>query len=103
MGPVGPAPHPGLAAPYLIPNPADYPCPRCTRAHPGGHDKCKSVDKLCANRICLAVTNRICRKCNNFGHFTEVHDITEPGFRQLIVNTLGINLWGDWEYLSAQI
>jgi hypothetical protein len=51
----------------------------------------------------LAVTNRICRKCNNFGHFTEVHDITEPGFRQLIVNTLGINLWGDWEYLSAQI
>lgn len=28
----------------------------------------------------------------------QVHDITEPGYRQLIVNTLGINLWGDWEY-----
>merc|ERR1719435_429875 len=49
----------------LIPNPADFPCPRCTRHHPGGQDKCKSIDKLC-------------RKCNNIGHFTEVHDIQDP-------------------------
>jgi len=82
----GPAPGP---SPHLIPNPADFPCPRCTRSHPGGHDKCKSIDKLC-------------RKCNNVGHFTEVHDITDPGFRQLIVNTLGLNLWGDWEHPQPQ-
>ena len=31
------------------------------------------------------------------GHFQEVHDISDPHYRQLIVNTLGINLWGDWE------
>ena len=31
------------------------------------------------------------------GHFTEVHDISDPHYRQLVVNTLGINLWGDWE------
>merc|ERR1719402_600496 len=61
-----------------------FPCPRCTRHHPGGQDKCKSIDKLC-------------RKCNNIGHFTEVHDITDPKFRQLITNTLGINLWPDWD------
>jgi len=67
-----------------IPNAADFPCPRCTRHHPGGQDKCKSIDKLC-------------RKCGNVGHFTEVHDITDPMYRQLIVNTLGINLWGDWD------
>ena len=28
----------------------------------------------------------------------QVHDITDPGFRQLIVSTLGINLWGDWQH-----
>lgn len=79
-------PSPAVGAPVAacIPNPADFPCPRCTRHHPGGQDKCKSIDKLC-------------RKCNNVGHFTEVHDITDPMYRQLIVNTLGINLWGDWE------
>ena len=33
----------------------------------------------------------------NVGHFTEVHDITDSMNRQLIVHTLGINLWGDWE------
>ena len=33
--------------PALIPNPAEFPCPRCTRHHPGGQDKCKSIDKLC--------------------------------------------------------
>jgi len=70
--------------PTCIPNPSDFPCPRCTRHHPGGQDKCKSIDKLC-------------RKCGNVGHFTEVHDITDPQYRQLIVNTLGINLWGDWD------
>ena len=54
MGPAA-APAP---SPHLIPNPAEYPCPRCTRqGHT--HDKCKSLDKLC-------------RKCNNIGHFTEV-------------------------------
>jgi len=74
-------------APSCIPNPNDFPCPRCTRHHPGGQDKCKSIDKLC-------------RKCGNVGHFTEVHDITDPMYRQLIVNTLGINLWGDWEMKS---
>merc|ERR1719369_3904 len=79
-----PAVAPGAYKAACIPNPADYPCPRCTRHHPGGQDKCKSLDKLC-------------RKCGNVGHFTEVHDITDPMYRQLIVNTLGINLWGDWE------
>merc|ERR1712013_233962 len=78
-----PTPAQGFA-PSCIPNPSDFPCPRCTRHHPGGQDKCKSIDKLC-------------RKCGNVGHFTEVHDITDPMYRQLIVNTLGINLWGDWE------
>lgn len=73
-----------VLTPACIPNPSDFPCPRCTRHHPGGQDKCKSIDKLC-------------RKCGNVGHFTEVHDITDPMYRQLIVNTLGINLWGDWE------
>jgi len=79
-----PTPAAGLTQPSCIPNPSDFPCPRCTRHHPGGQDKCKSIDKLC-------------RKCGNVGHFTEVHDITDPMYRQLIVNTLGINLWGDWE------
>merc|ERR1719369_374575 len=80
-----PLPTPGqVFTPSCIPNPSDFPCPRCTRHHPGGQDKCKSIDKLC-------------RKCGNVGHFTEVHDITDPMYRQLIVNTLGINLWGDWE------
>merc|ERR1719483_1123798 len=79
-----PTPAAGLTQPSCIPNPSDFPCPRCTRHHPGGQDKCKSIDKLC-------------RKCGNVGHFTEVHDITYPMYRQLIVNTLGINLWGDWE------
>ena len=65
-----------------------FPCPRCTRFHPGGPDKCKSIDKLC-------------RKCNNVGHFTEVHDITDNMFRQLIVNTLGINLWPEWDPASV--
>ena len=46
--------------------------------------------------------DKLCRKCNNVGHFTEVHDIIEPGFRQLIVNTLGINLWGDWQYPAPE-
>ena len=57
-GPVlGPAAAPA-PSPHLIPNPAEYPCPRCTRqGH--SHEKCKSFDKLC-------------RKCNNIGHFTEV-------------------------------
>ena len=68
----------------LIPNPAEWPCPRCTRHHPGTPDTCKSLDKMC-------------RRCGNVGHFTEVHDVTDPHYRQLIVNTLGINLWGDWQ------
>jgi len=68
----------------LIPNPAEYPCPRCTRHHPGTPETCKSIDKMC-------------RRCQNVGHFQEVHDISDPHYRQLIVNTLGINLWGDWE------
>ena len=68
----------------LIPNPAEWPCPRCTRHHPGTPETCKSLDK-------------ICRRCGNVGHFTEVHDVTDPHYRQLIVNTLGINLWGDWQ------
>ena len=61
-GPVlGPAAAPA-PSPHLIPNPAEYPCPRCTRqGH--SHEKCKSFDKLC-------------RKCNNIGHFTEVIDKT---------------------------
>merc|ERR1719232_350049 len=46
----------------LIPNPAEYPCPRCTRHHPGTPDTCKSIDKMC-------------RTCGNVGHFREVHDI----------------------------
>ena len=54
---IGPAAAP-TPSPHLIPNPAEYPCPRCTRqGH--SHEKCKSFDKLC-------------RKCNNIGHFTEV-------------------------------
>merc|ERR1719445_1222004 len=68
----------------LIPNPAEYPCPRCTRHHPGTPETCKSIDKMC-------------RRCQNVGHFQEVHDISDPHYRQLIVSTLGINLWGDWE------
>ena len=72
----------------LIPNPAEWPCPRCTRHHPGMPDNCKSLDKMC-------------RRCNNVGHFTEVHDVTDPHYRQLIVNTLGINLWGDWQAEEA--
>merc|ERR1719483_2073910 len=83
-----PTPAAGLTQPSCIPNPSDFPCPRCTRHHPGGQDKCKSIDKLC-------------RKCGNVGHFTEVHDITDPMYRQLIVNTLGINLWGDWEMKTS--
>merc|ERR1719483_1647350 len=85
-------PSPAVGAPVAacIPNPADFPCPRCTRHHPGGQDKCKSIDKLC-------------RKCNNVGHFTEVHDITDPMYMQLIVNTLGINLWGDWEMKANSV
>ena len=56
-GAIGPAAAP-VPSPHLIPNPAEYPCPRCTRqGH--SHEKCKSFDKLC-------------RKCNNIGHFTEV-------------------------------
>ena len=32
----------------------------------------------------------------------EVHDITDPHYRQLIVNTLGINLWpGDYAEKEA--
>ena len=68
----------------LIPNPAEFPCPRCTRHHPGTPDTCKSLDKMC-------------RRCGNVGHFTEVHDVTDPHYRQLINTTLGMNLWGDWE------
>merc|ERR1719445_36751 len=68
----------------LIPNPAEWPCPRCTRHHPGMPDNCKSLDKMC-------------RRCGNVGHFTEVHEVTDPVYRQLINNTLGMNLWGDWE------
>ena len=52
----------------LIPNPAEWPCPRCTRHHPGMPDNCKSIDK-------------ICRTCQNVGHFREVHDITDPHYR----------------------
>ena len=37
----------GSSKAALIPNPAEFPCPRCTRHHPGGQDKCKSIDKLC--------------------------------------------------------
>jgi len=81
----GALPPPSAGQQQIIPNPADFPCPRCTRRHPQvPQDKCKSVDKLC-------------RKCNNVGHFTEIHDVTDPGFRQLIVTTLGLNLWGDAE------
>ena len=51
---------------------------------------------LLISRI-LVLLRPPCRKCGNVGHFTEVHDISDPHYRQLVVNTLGINLWGDWE------
>ena len=67
----------------LIPNPAEWPCPRCTRRHPhAGVEECRSLGKMC-------------RRCGKVGHSTEVHDVTDPHYRQLIVNTLGINLWDD--------
>jgi len=57
----------------------EFPCARCTRI---GHssDDCKSKDKCC-------------RICNHVGHFVEVHDVTDQRFRQVIVKTLGIDLW----------
>ena len=56
------------AKPTLIPNPAEWPCPRCTRHHPGSQDTCKSIDKMC-------------RRCGNVGHFQEVHDINDAHYR----------------------
>lgn len=56
-------------------------CPRCTRVHAGGPDKCKSKDKTC-------------RQCGKVGHFVEVHDVTDPEFRRRIVDTIGIDIFG---------
>jgi len=67
------------AAAIAPPRVEDYNCARCTRpGHPS--DVCKSKDKYC-------------RKCNNVGHFVEVHDVEDERFREVITRTLGINLW----------
>lgn len=60
---------------------------RCTRSHPGGADKCKSVDK-------------ICKRCGIVGHFVEVHDVMDVEFRKLITMTLGFDIY-NVGYLAA--
>ena len=55
-------------------------CPRCTRHHPGPPDECRSCDKAC-------------RRCGVVGHFQEVHDVTHRAFREIIVKTIGQQLW----------
>jgi len=57
----------------------EFPCPRCTK-HGHTPDVCKSIDKMC-------------RLCNNIGHFNEVHDVKDERFRQVVNRVLGINLW----------
>jgi len=66
----------------LEPDEPALPCPRCTRLHQGGPDNCRSK-------------NMQCRKCGLIGHFVDVHDIIDAEFRQVIVQTLGVDIYAD--------
>ena len=47
------------------------PCARCTRSHIGGSEKCKSI-------------NMMCKRCNEIGHFVEVHDVMDIGKPEIV-------------------
>jgi len=66
----------------MAPDEPLYPCPRCTRLHQGGPDNCRSK-------------NMQCRKCGLIGHFVDVHDIIDAEFRNIIVQTLGVDIYAD--------
>lgn len=66
----------------LEPDEPVHPCPRCTRLHQGGPDSCRSK-------------NMLCRKCGLIGHFVDVHDIIDGEFRQIIVQTLGVDIYAN--------
>ena len=53
--------------PTFMPNPEKV-CLRCLRNHPGGEEKCKSLERACKN-------------CGFVGHFKEVHDVTDSVMR----------------------
>ena len=36
-----------------------------------------------------------CRKCGLIGHFVDVHDIIDGEFRQIIVETLGVDIYAN--------
>merc|ERR1719414_398399 len=59
-----------------IPSHIQHRCPRCIRFHAGGADTCKSK-------------NMICNVCGKLGHFTEVHEVQDTGFRAAIIKALG--------------
>jgi len=78
--------------------PLEY-CPRCTRSHPYGQKKCKSLD-------------RACNQCGIIGHFKDAHmvkkclktinrkiilfvllQVTDPVKRREIIELLGCDIY----------
>ena len=43
-----------------------------------------------------------CRRCGLAGHYVDVHDITDPEFRKLIVQTIGVDIYGDTDMAGIE-
>lgn len=68
-----------IAAKKLPPPDSVRKCPRCTGSgNPYNHTKCRT---------------KVCTICFKMGHSLKVHDVKDLKFRQIITQTLGINLW----------
>lgn len=79
--------------------------------HPGGPDNCKSKNKVKQNRFFKSVLQvnqnsgiffQGCRRCGLAGHYVDVHDITDPDFKKLIVQTIGVDIYGDTDMTGIE-
>ena len=51
--------------------------------------------RLLIYRIVIKYLFQLCRKCGLIGHFVDVHDIIDGEFRQIIVQTLGVDIYAN--------
>lgn len=81
--------------------PAGSKCVRCMRVHPGTEADCHSRNK--ASLFALSLLWRrsyirffqVCRTCGQIGHFSGIHGVTDPAFRQAIIDSLGEEIFGE--------